>query len=429
MERNNRIAVLHIIKGHEEPFIIVDGRAIPRDPIINFHISVPYVSIYKNYDYPYWNSPVSKNEIYNLTSSKHDENIQPYKPISVKRITGDESSIDLFHHPENFLSDEQNINTNEKEVINTIEKELIYDFAKKMTRLYRLDFISDYLFALKGRIDLIQIFTNDIFTPWDWIYYEHKGVKKILSEVFGVGVTFATRNPVKKHHLPLTIPQLLSNKNTALIISNDSSDMPSLQLKDLNEELIPFVKKIKSIFGYGSTVHLENPTLTDITDNIIKLSPTLKFIYIIGHFSEKNGFILREGYNMDSSFIDYLNRFTKHREGFFSNHPIVILNGCKTITAGENNPDDPNDPNAQFPLAQNLLTLGACACIVTSVDMALNYAVPFSKHFFHYLFKPGMAVGEALKKTRLDLAKQNFYEWASYHLLGDPAFTLIRKEK
>ncbi|MGH8325185.1 MAG: CHAT domain-containing protein, partial [Steroidobacteraceae bacterium] len=93
---------------------------------------------------------------------------------------------------------------------------------------------------------------------------------------------------------------------------------------------------------------------------------------------------------------------------------IVVLSACDT-SRGRLLPGE-----GVLGLAQAFLQAGSGSVVASYWRVSDAATVPFMKTFYRYLLRDRLPVGEALRRTQLDLARSGSYGWAAFSLYGEP---------
>jgi hypothetical protein len=401
LQIKDRVAVFHVM--HSD---------FPEDKKrLYIHASVPYISTIEHALYPYMRGTIDSKYFENIT--KVISSIQ-YEFSTTTPKTSEKIDVTNFN----------SVKSPQKDPMKKPYQKSLFKHAKTITeQLSSLDEIFDFLFSLENEVDLLQIFTDDYSIPWDWIY--DKTRDKLLCEIYGIGVTLHEKNKLKKtlhhgKHIHLTKEELRSSKCSALIVGNSYCSSEVYSMVKMETSIRNIEQMVKGSFGDTSTDAPININLQYLKDELAKGADDLHLIYLSGHF-HKDGYQLN-----DMNYFSEINLQHALQESYFSSHPIVFLNGCASLHTGQDILATCID--SSHALAKTFLDLGAVACIVTSMEVRLQYAVEFAESFFSYLLTPGMPIGYAIKLARQKLDHLKSFEWATYHLFGDPTYVLIKSD-
>ena len=180
---------------------------------------------------------------------------------------------------------------------------------------------------------------------------------------------------------------------------------------------------LERVFGIDSAVVLLNPTAREIIEHMVAQADKVRLVYFLGHFA-RGGFLTGDERVLTPERIS--NAFARPSVYTFGTRPLVFLNGCQS--GGTDRSRLPPELDANRDMARAFLNLGAGACIVTSADVRQRYAVQFLTTFLTHLLMPGASVGSALLRARNGMDKDRSYEWATYHLLGDPGYIMLHDD-
>jgi len=324
-----------------------------------------------------------------------------------------------------------------------------YDFFKNGTCSFIEDlseFIEDYLFpekdstfaehfrrleeVSKEKIVHLQIITNDFQIPW-WLTNCYTDNTLKLCEGFALGIL-----PLKSSYNP---DRYFKNDSEPIINETTPKKVPialiSRPTKDLKDEA-DISTPISGIIKDSSNIY---PIEINAKDGVEKIKDQDRFIGINvaegrSLFNNHqiviyNGHFHHAPKTPKESYFE----FTKKRnpneidklylDDFSTSEKVVILCGCNTIglTTEFIESEDPTTPN----LAE-LYDAFHWICIGTLYPIFPESVKVFLEFFVKNAIKRGLSIGEALRKTRLDMkeAGLNVFDWAPYTLLG-PASALL----
>jgi hypothetical protein len=379
--------------------------SMKNDPIA--HASVPFISCVQNPQYPYYRVTIDAG--YRDTISR-----------AMKTAFRD-SDHSVTNQPAEEFTKKPRVIASHPEPRTPYSDSNLYETARRITNLFNLSDIFDFLFSLsKQKVTLLQILTSEPYIPWDWICNEQGN--KMLCEEFGIGVTLQEMHKwvIKNGSMP--IRKLKESKYSALVVGNVySNSMADRRLFMLDNDIEIIGEIVREVFGEYHSVILRNQGLYDLKNALADNLKDLRLIYLSGHFDEE-GFRTEDDKHLTTQNLEYI--LNKARTKTFSSHPIVILNGCSSLYSSQLLPFA---SNARQGIARKFIELGAAACISTTSDIRTEFATNFAKYFFGTFFTPGASIGSSLRHARLKMKNDGCYEWASYHLMGDPSYVLIGK--
>ena len=405
-DETDHIAVLHFIKEDEN---LVDEIGANKQSSIlgcTFFASLPFISHVQNVNYPYRRGMMrvdcEKIVLDNIKALQMDLGNPKFSTSRTPFV-----EFPLEYEP--------------YENIKKTYYDKIRHGSESITSAIGLDDLIplfDTLCAHQGKLKLLQICTTkNIYLPWDWIYCKNRSNEldrgKLLCEVFGVGVTYLT-DPHKTNFEPRTGKTMSREDCNVLIIGNSYPDtdfcLPLMDKKNKELESI-----VRNTFESGAITRLTNPTKKEINETFDKLAGKLRLIILSGHF-ENHGFLTADRQFIDSDNIYDFSIGRKSRP--FTARPMVLLNGCSSRSILSHG-------DANRSLADSFQKLGAEVCLVTSLDVRIDPAFKLIEKLMKKLLEPRSTLGSSLLQARNDMDKENCYEWAAYHIIGDPSYVLV----
>lgn len=410
--RSDEVAVFHFFRGP------LEGDR-EKGEVLQIHASVPFISVAQDFNFPYQHEPVHP---------RYREDIL-YDVLNLRReiINADRQSSRVIN-PRDIPRITKPVQEETRSFGERKYRQALIHCAEAITKRLGLEeYIFRFLFSLENKVQLIKICTDELDIPWDWVYDSRQD--KFLCEIFGIGITYPnTTQPIshyqKKNDYSRTAEDIASKNYTAVIVGNTyTSSKESLKqtLIELGPETYRLGDLLKKTFGRTAVDTFVDKKRGDITDYIVQHANELRLICFSGHFT-KYGFL-----TSDSQFFtkDSLSRAFDNVTGEpFAAQPVVILNGC--CSSGSLSSEIGPQMNEKRELASAFLALGAGACVVTSTDVRLPYSIQFLDTLLENMLTPNTTLGTALLRARNAMDKERCYEWAVYHLLGDPAYVMIR---
>ena len=264
--------------------------------------------------------------------------------------------------------------------------ELIYNY-------FGMTGLLNKIFSLHQDENLhISFFLDNMLIPWLWAF--HPQHKQFLCEKFPYGVSFAKEKiDFSIHKKRKKYPEKSSSITNVLILYGDwrghSKELTQVhhEIKDL--ELLLKKNHIKVHPIYQDADKFAN-TINDLKNK----GENISLIHYSGHI-EENMLALGENEFLPVSFLQQT-----YGLEFFS-QPVVFLNGCRS---GEIKSMRQRHDN----LATEFLDCGASACVVTNFRVPEISAKNFALRFYHYFITEKLTVGEALQKSRIDMAESAF---------------------
>jgi len=404
--KQNRVAVLSVMRGAEE------------EDMLRVHASVPYVSTLQHGTYPY---------VMQLVNRQFSDAVAE----TLLTLQIDFTSARQFGSPRLTDFEPQAIINPSKVVGKTPPyRRRLAKAASQITQTLPLDRIIDFLFALEDQIDLVQIFTDLPQIPWDWMYSHDRD--KFLCELFGIGTTMPEEERLSNilfstHDRALSLADLRSPRYSALVVGNSYIGTQQA-LPGIEESADQIASLTKPIFGKNNCIVLKDATAHEVCRAIQEHAGNLRLIVFCGHFT-RFGFRCVDRY---FGAVDVQQSLAGQSADEFGAQPIVILNGCKSGDIGCENLASYAEPNRDFVnaasnrnLASAILRHGADACVFTSARVRVTFASEFLREMIAKLLSAGVTLGEALCHARRQLDQGKCYEWATYHLLGDPTYTMV----
>lgn len=405
----DHIAVLHFIKDDEN---LVEEMSINSQSHIvgcTFYASLPFMSLVQNVNYPYRRGMLridfEKIVLDNIKALQMD-------------LSNPKTSTSRSPYME--LPNEYDPYPAAGNIKKPYYKKILHG-AKSITDSIGIDDLRpllDTICSHQGKLKLLQICTTkNINLPWDWILCEDRnntlGGDKLLCELFGVGVTYLTEP--HRIHIESRSDKIMPREDCqALIIGNAYPDTDlSLPLMDQkNEELESLVK---NAFECNAITTLRNPSKKDINAVFERIAGKLRLIILSGHF-ENRGFLTADRQFLDS---DNIYDFCRgHNSRPFTAKPMVLLNGCSSKSISSHG-------TVSRSLADSFHKLGAEVCVVTSLDVRIEPAFDLIIKLMKKLLEPKSTLGSALLQARNNMDKDRYYEWAAYHIIGDPSYVLF----
>jgi hypothetical protein len=401
LEQRDPVAVLYVMRGSEE------------DGMLRMHASVPYVSTLQHVSYPYHQKPVRKEFSGAITEGVLTLQVEFEQGPSRRSDGRGEVPIELVKKPIQQAS-------------RASYAEKLYTLSHKITDELHLDRIVEFLFSLGDEVELLQIFTDVDGIPWDWL--GTKKQKRVLCESFGIGVTIPELRRLNnvlyaRRDRSLTLKALREEKYSALVVGN-SYVGTNLLLPDMQASLGEMDRVMREVFGRGDSVIAEDLRAEEVTAELVRLARTLRFIVLSGHFG-RNGFRCRDTFFSGQDLVEAFEDSDDVDE--FTAHPVVILNGCASGGGGISSRDVRYQERGR-QLREAFLERGASACIFTSSSVRFQYGRAFMNSFLREFLTPGTAIGSAIRSARLAMDRGKCYEWALYHLMGDPTYVMIRED-
>jgi len=270
------------------------------------------------------------------------------------------------------------------------------------------------LFALDTNDINLNFIIDDPTIPWHWAYDSSRNC--FLCDKFPVSYSFAIEK-VNLNQPTAETPMTLASKKTkrAVLLYANWDGHPDKELKEVAQEVVAIRRRITSqkaatIFT-GSDLEL----FLNRLDEYIQAGENLRLIHYTGHI-EKDRLDVNPKQYLKAGTLNYTKNF------YFHSRPVVFLNGCKSGDLGYlwDKYDD---------LATEFLACGAAACIITHQDIIETTARRFSETFYKHFITYQLTVGEALRRTRLELSqvkgKTDYapdYDLTRYYynLYGDP---------
>jgi len=407
--RDDRVAVLHFFRG--------SARMQDVGEILEIHAWIPFISTAHGFRLPYQRESVSLDYRQNIL---RDVWTLGGEILSAGRLTS--PRIDPSRHS-SIVSPKRQGSMDFGE--SRKYRKSLATCAQAITeRLGLEDHIFKFLFSLENKVELIQICTTELDIPWDWIYDRDKN--RFLCEVFGVGVTYPdSEQPISRYQrrsdCSVTESQLASRQYTALLVANTyvHTDHPTVKLGLETDRLAAFLRRP---FGSMAVDVLKDQKRKTLLSVLRDRASALRLICFCGHFSDL-GFRTSDGRHLARDSL--MRAFEGLGDEPLEAQPLVVLNGCRT--GGTSRYAMPQIEKSR-DLARAFLDLGAEACMVTSTDVRLQYSIQFLELFLENLLTPNTTLGVALLNTRNSMDKNRTYEWAAYHLLGDPTYVMVRSD-
>jgi len=395
------VAVVFIMRGSHE------------EGMLRLHASVPYVSSLQHISYPYFIQHVSRDFGREIEAAVLTLQIE----FSSGRLFGSgslgEVPFDIVHKPRFVLKQGASYRMQLEKVARQIEKSM------------HLERIVDFLFSLEGQVELLQIFTDVPEIPWDWVLNKADG--RLLCEVFGIGITTPEVKRISsvlysRRDRSLTLRQLRSSDHIALIVGNSYS-ASAHPLPGMPEGIEEIAEVASPVFGADYTRRCLDLEASELRSILGQVAEEASFVFLSGHFTQR-GFLCQDTFFGAQDVYQALEEHGGERERRFSTGPLIILNGCGSGDVGAQSLSMYVEPHKS--LAQAFIRMGAVACVFTSARVRFRQAQQLTLTFLQELFSPGRSVGVSLLKARRSLDKERCFEWATYHLLGDPGFVMVR---
>ena len=402
------VAVFHFFRGALE-------EDLQMGEVLQVHASIPFVSTAHSFRFPIQHETVDPR----------------YRETILRDVwtLGETVRTDRFSSGRINPNDHASIRSPRKHRAKSVGvggryRTALKDCAQIITERLGLDeYIFRFLFSLKDKVQHIQICTDELDIPWDWVYSSDHD--SFLCELFGVGVTYPeSAQPVsryeKSYALPVTALELATSKYSAILFANVYSNSAKPIVK-LSAQADRMGESLKHRFGSLDVDVVKDADRSTVLDRLEAGARTLRLICLSGHFTER-GFATADGKHLAPDAL--LRLFDRTSEAFLA-EPLVVLNGCRS--SGNTRPRGFSRIDVNRSVARAFLDLGAAACVVTSTDVRLQYATQFVNTLLENLLVPGTTIGKALMATRNSMNKDECYEWATYHLLGDPTYLMVRE--
>ena len=383
-----------------------------QDGMVRIHAAVPYVSTLQHVSYPH------VIQLVNRGFTDKIENAMVTLPL--------EFDVGRHYGSKRMLTVDvaQVINPKLEETGIALHPHYLRRASDTLMKELHLERISEFLFSLQDQVELLQIFTDVPNIPWDWFYSASED--KFLCEVFGLGMTLPEERRLSnvlysRRDRSLSLGELASSRCSALLVNsrNVGGEAPLLEM---DETIGSAFDKVRRTFGARFTFVPSNVTVRDLRETIRGHAEDLRLIVLNGHFGEA-GFLCDDVYFSAS---DLRHALDETKAQAFQEHPVVILNGCVSKGRGVG-PGLGSNFEWNRSLAQEFLECGAAACVFTSAKVRLKFAERLLERLLSDLLEPGVTLGSALLAARRSLRRDECYEWATYHLLGDPTYVMVRE--
>lgn len=395
-----RVAVLSVMLGAKDD----------SEEMLRVHASVPYVSSLQHGSYPYVTKPVSPQFVDLI-----DEAVLALRmEVSTGRRVGSPRIADV--HPKDVMTVPRHLLAGEPRYRMQLART-----AQLISETLPLGRITEFLFSLENHVDLIQIFTNLPHIPWDWLYSPSRAL--LMCELYGIGTTMTEEEKISSvlfstRDQSLRPGDLQSTDYSAIVVGNCYSGKHALP--GIEDSVDRVARLLRPVFGNAGCHVLRSATASEVREAVRASADDVRIIVLSGHFS-KDGFRCEDTYfgasDLHQAFDD------AHASGFGA-QPVVVLNGCSSGDAGASHLVEQSNPSRT--MAQTMLRFGADACIYTSAQVRMLYASTFVEALLRRVLAPGVTLGNALLHARNALDKEKSYEWATYHLLGDPTYIMLQ---
>jgi len=280
----------------------------------------------------------------------------------------------------------------------------------------------------KDKIVHLQIITNDFQIPW-WLANCYIDSTMKLCECFALGIL-----PLKSSYNPDSYKFSGNDENDCDTNEITPEKVPIALISRPTEDLKgainiskPISKKIdNSSKIYPIEINVKDGLREDDPPVFIGINATEgKNIFDTHQVVIYNGHFCHNPKDPRGSFFEfskkrnplekeklYLNKFV------YTNEKVVILCGCNTVglTTESIESEDPSTPN----LAE-LYDAFHWICIGTLYPIFQDSTKVFLESFVNYSIEKGLSIGEALRKTRLEMKENSeldISDWCPYILLG-----------
>lgn len=304
------------------------------------------------------------------------------------------------------------LQNNQKETLKPIE--LIRRIGEKIFHEFGLSKTFREIFEVPQNPMYLNLVIDEPTILWQWAYDSSRNV--FLCDQFPLSFSLAIEKADLKNFNVQPEPEMpLLNQKGAVLLHGNWHGHPDKALHQVEYE----IGTIKRLLDVKKQIQLASCTdpeeFLSALDSFIHRGINLRLIHYSGHIEDDQLAIGDDAYLAAGT-------ISQARNMFFYSRPVVFLNGCRSGQLGSlwDKYDD---------LATEFLACGAAACIITNFDIIETTARRFSETFYHFFLTEQLAVGEALRRTRVALARpDNAKKYDPdfditryfYNLYGDP---------
>jgi len=300
----------------------------------------------------------------------------------------------------------------QKETLKPIE--LIRRIGEKIYHEFGLSKTFREIFEVERNPLYLNLVINDPTIPWQWAYDSSRN--SFLCDRFPLSFSLAIEKADLKNYNVQPEPEMpLLNQKGVVLLHGNWHGHPDKALHQIEYE----ITTIKKLIEAKKQIHCASCTdpedFLSTLDSFIHRGINLRLMHYSGHIEDEQLAIGDDAYLAAGT-------ISQARNLYFYSRPVVFLNGCRSGQLGSlwDKYDD---------LATEFLACGAAACIITNFDIIETTASKFSETFYHFFLTEQLAVGEALRRTRVVLARPDHAKKYDpdfditryfYNLYGDP---------
>ena len=334
------------------------------------------------------------------------QNKTPYTfPVSkLNRICAETNRLGEIYY--NYYQNKQSEMMKPIELLRRIGEKIYHEFGLSKT--------FNEIFELQRNPLYLNMVIDDPTIPWQWAYDSRQDA--FLCDRFPLSFSFAIEKANLKNFEVQPEPEMpLFNQLGALLLHGNWRGHPTRELSQVDQEMEAIKTRILTRENVSLASCTDPDDFLSKLDYFIHKSINLRIIHYSGHI-EDNQMEIGDGLYLGAGTL------SQARNIYFYSRPVVFLNGCSSGQLGYlwDKYDD---------LATEFLACGAAACIITNFDIIETTARMFSETFYYYFITDHLSVGEALRKTRIQLShhvKSEDYDpdfditRYFYNLYGDP---------